>query len=102
MFKSKGFVILIIILAICLVLFSYHMISNNNVESDSNAQNYSNDTMVMYRSKPAAPYRTLPIGPFSPSRSSCSGPACRAHAEEEGIPWQTRRARVPASSASQQ
>ena len=47
MFKSKGFVILIIILAICLVLFSYHMISNNNVESDSNAQNYSNDTMVM-------------------------------------------------------
>lgn len=46
MFKSKGFIILIIILAICLVLISYHMVSDN-IESDINTENNSNDTIMM-------------------------------------------------------
>ena len=47
MFKSKGFIILIIILAICLVLVSYHIITNNNIDSDSNVENESEDTIMM-------------------------------------------------------
>lgn len=47
MFKSKGFIILIIILAICLVLVSYHIITNNNIESNSNLENESEDTIMM-------------------------------------------------------
>lgn len=45
MFKSKGFIILII-LAICIVLISYHIVSNN-IESDINTENNSNDTIMM-------------------------------------------------------
>lgn len=47
MFKSKGFIILIIILVTCLVLISYHIISNNNIEFDSIGQNNSNDSVMI-------------------------------------------------------
>ena len=61
MFKSKGFIILIIILAICLVLVSYHMITTNNIESDSNVKNESDDTIMMPIQDENGSVRLVPV-----------------------------------------
>lgn len=47
MFKSKGLILLIIILAICLALISFHILSHNNVELDSTGQENSNDSVMI-------------------------------------------------------
>lgn len=46
MIKSKGIILIIIILAICLALTGYHMLSHN-IDSDSNVENDSDDSIMM-------------------------------------------------------
>ena len=46
MIKSKGIILIIIILAICLALTGYHMLSHN-IDSDSNMENDSDDSIMM-------------------------------------------------------
>ena len=46
MIKSKGIILIIIILAICLALTGYNMLSHN-IDSDSNVENDSDDSIMM-------------------------------------------------------
>lgn len=46
MIKSKGIILIIIILTICLALTGYHMLSHN-IDSDSNMENDSDDSIMM-------------------------------------------------------
>ncbi|WP_305557649.1 hypothetical protein [Methanobrevibacter sp. V74] len=73
MFKSKGFIMLIIILAICLILISFHIMSNNNMESDSNEQDNSNDTIMMPIQDENGSVRLVPVTDTT-SEGSASGP----------------------------
>ena len=47
MFNSKFTLFITSILILCLILVGCYMISNNNLEFDSNAQEYSDDEVVV-------------------------------------------------------
>lgn len=60
MFKSKTFIIIIVVLAICLILTGYHMLSHN-IDSDSNVENESDDTIMMPIQDENGSVRLVPV-----------------------------------------